>query len=258
MTASVPPVQPGEGRPSDAAHWARPVSKLKVSDVPVGAINLNVEGREVVGPLQGFGQMWQNTFRVRLNGVTVSPAEVIRAWKENIASFQPSDNHFYPSLAGVKPGEVVFIDTRLPVLPGLPGILPFASGVMVLYADDECFTVMTPEGFPEAGWNTFSAYVEDECAVAQVQSIVRANDPIYEIGLRFMGGARKQEQTWTYVLTALAAHFGVAGQVQVHKTCLDPQLQWSQAKNVWHNAGIRTTLYILAAPLRWVGKLFKR
>jgi hypothetical protein len=94
--------------------------------------------------------------------------------------------------------------------------------------------------------------------VAQVQSIVRANDPIYEIGLRFMGGARKQEQVWTYVLTALAAHFGVAGQVQVHKTCLDPQLQWSQAKNVWHNAGIRTTLYILAAPLRWVGKLFKR
>jgi hypothetical protein len=56
----------------------------------------------------------------------------------------------------------------------------------------------------------------------------------------------------------MPAHFGVAGQVQVHKTCLAPQLQWSQVKNVWHNAGIRTTLYILAAPLRWVGKLFKR
>jgi len=31
--------------------------------------------------------------------------------------------------------------------------MPVAAGVMILYADDLSFTVMTPEGFPEAGGN---------------------------------------------------------------------------------------------------------
>ena len=36
-------------------------------------MNLNVEGRQVVGPLQGFGQMWQKTYTIRLSGASVSP-----------------------------------------------------------------------------------------------------------------------------------------------------------------------------------------
>lgn len=41
----------------DAEYWAKPVSRLSVSDLPAGALNLNVEGRRGVGPLQDFGQM---------------------------------------------------------------------------------------------------------------------------------------------------------------------------------------------------------
>jgi hypothetical protein len=59
------------------------------------------------------------------------------------------------------------------------------------------------------------------------------------------------------VLTSLAAHFGIQGQVQAHKVCLDPQLQWGRFGNIWHDAGLRTVLYLLGAPFRWVGRLFR-
>lgn len=234
----------------DRDYWAQAVTKLKVGEVPPGALNINVEGRQVAGALQGFGQLWQKTYRVRLSGLQRTPEEVMQVWKENFPKFQPPENHFYPPMAGLKPGEVIFIDSTLPGVPGLPGFIPIASGVMVLYSDAESFMIMTPEGFPEAGWNTFSVYDDNGVTVAQVQSMARAADPIYEFGLRFMGGSTKQEQTWEYVLTALAAHFGLKGQVEISKTCLDPGLQWAYARNVWKNAGIRTTFYKLSAPLR--------
>jgi hypothetical protein len=116
---------------------------------------------------------------------------------------------------------------------------------------------MTPQGFPESGWNTFSAYDEDGVTVVQIQSLARAADPLYEIGFRLIG-SRAQEQIWKHVLTSIATHFGVNGQVEITKTCVDPRLQWSEAKNVWHNAGIRTTLYTISAPLRWVRVRIKR
>lgn len=74
MTPSTPS---GEGQARNAAYWAQTVSRLTVTGVPSGALNLNVEGRQLVGALQGFGQMWQKTYRVRLKGVKLTPAEVI-------------------------------------------------------------------------------------------------------------------------------------------------------------------------------------
>src|SRR5690348_659495 len=69
-------------QPRDAAYWAQ-TSTLRVGRVPTGALDLNVEGRKLLGPLQGFGQLWQKTFRIRLSGVSVNPTEVIKVWKEN-------------------------------------------------------------------------------------------------------------------------------------------------------------------------------
>ncbi len=37
--------------PKDAGNWADPVARLKLGEVPSGAVNLNVEGRRAVGPL---------------------------------------------------------------------------------------------------------------------------------------------------------------------------------------------------------------
>jgi hypothetical protein len=45
----------GERQPRDVASWAQQVWRLKVRDLPSGALNLHVEGCQVVGPLQGFG-----------------------------------------------------------------------------------------------------------------------------------------------------------------------------------------------------------
>jgi hypothetical protein len=254
MTNSTPPTE----KSSEPERWARPVDRLKVSDVPAGAANINVDGREVMSPMQGFGALWQKTYRVRLAGANVTPQTVMQIWKENFPKFQPPENRFYPPLVGVKPGELLFIEAMLPAWPGSKWGFPISAGVMVLYADDEMFTVMTPAGFPEAGWNTFSAYDDEGVTVAQVQSLARANDPIYEFGFRFIGGAAQQEKIWASVLTSLAAHFDVSGQVQTDVSCIDNSLQWSHATNVWHNAIIRTFFYNLGAPFRWVGQKLKR
>jgi hypothetical protein len=232
------------------------VDRLIISDIPRGARTINVNNREIVGPLQGFGPMWQRNYRVRLSGIQVSPAELIKHWKDNFPVFQPPENHFYPPKNGIQPGEVMYIETTLPLLPGLPGMIPMKSGVMILYADDEMFTVMTPEGFPVSGWNTFSAYEEDGVTVAQVQGLVRTSDPIYEFGFRFLGGEKEEDKTWCYVLQKLANHWGVNGQIQFYKVLVDPNIVWRQSHNIWKNAAIRSFFYILTAPFRWVGNLF--
>src|SRR4030067_3455376 len=181
-----PSAQPEEKNSREDAHWAHPVSRLKVGEVPAGAVNLNVEGRQVVGPLQGFGQLWQKTYQFLLRGLNVTPQDVVRFWKENLPNLMPSNSRFYPSFSGVKPGEVVLINATL---PGIPGGMPVSTGVLILYADEEAFTVMTPQGHPESGFNTFSAYEEDGVTAAQIPSPPRANYSIFEFGFRFLGGA---------------------------------------------------------------------
>jgi hypothetical protein len=227
---------------ADEGAWAQPIDRLCVRHVPAGAVSLNVDGRAVVGPLQGFGPLWQKTFRARLSGANVSPAEVVRFWKEHFPRLHPPQNRFFPSLAGVQPGEVVLINATT-------SGMPVYTGVMVLYADDESFTLMTSQGLPESGWITFSACIEDGEVVAQIQTMARANDPVYEIGFRLFGSA-EQDKIWSHVLRSLAAHFGVAATVALHKTLLDPSVQWRQIANIRYNAALHSVLYQVTRPVR--------
>ena len=233
--------------------WAKPIDRLKVSDAPAGANNLNVDGRHLTSPLNGFGQLWQKTYQVRLENLSTSPPEVVSVWKSKLPQYMPDNSRFYPSLSGVKPGEILLINATL---PGLPGGMPVSTGVMILYADDVSFSVMTPEGHPEAGFNTFSAYTDEGVTIAQIQSLARANDPIFEFGFRFLGGAKQQERIWQHVLTQLATDFGVqAPQISTKAVCVDSKLQWSQAGNIWHNSVVRTTL---SRPGYVLKNIFKR
>jgi hypothetical protein len=245
---STPPK--GNRSPRDAGFWAVGRNVLRVSDVPEGAVNLNVEGRRVIGALQGFGQLWQKTYTVRLTGVDLTPEEVVAVWKREFPDFHPPESRFYPSLDGVAPGEIMLINASVQGMP-------VYTGVMVLYSDDVSFTVMTAEGLPEAGWNTFSAYEEDGATVAQIQSLARASDPIYEVGFRLFGSTA-QEKIWTHVLSTLAARLGVRERIRLEKACVDPKLQWYRAGNVWHNAGLRSVMYTLAAQIRVLSGLFHR
>jgi hypothetical protein len=230
-------------QPCDDANWTQPSSTLKVPRTPTGALNLNVDGRHVLSPLQGFGQLWQKTFRIPLKGQCVTAGEVIKTWKECFSSFWPTWNRFYAPSRGIYPGEVVLINM---VIPGdLPIGLTVSTGVVVLCADEQSFTFMTSQGHMFAGWITFSAYDVEGVTHAQIQMLLRASDPLYELGFRL--GANKSENLfWQYTLTSLAAHFGVHEPIQTRMVCVDPKVQWSQFWNIWHNAAIRTFLYRMA------------
>jgi hypothetical protein len=227
----------------DAANWAKAVTRLKVTDVPEGAININVAGKRLAGPIQGFGKMWQKTYQVSLSAELVSPTDLIAMWKLRFPEFWPPGNRFYAPLTGIQPGEVALIRAAL------PGGIKLSTGVMVLYADEESFTLMTPQGHMFAGWVTLSASRRDQETVAQIQVLMRASDPIFELGLA-LGGHRQENEFWAETLRGVAAHYGASPEVHTQVVCVDRRRQWSRWTNVWQSSVIRTTGYTLATPFR--------
>lgn len=238
---------PDQGTSRDAAYWATAVSTLKPGKVPPEAINLNVSGKRLVSPMQGFGRMWQRTYRVELSGAEVTPAEVISIWKQRFATFWPKRGRFYGPATAIAPGDVALLNLDI------AGGLQLATGI-VLYADDESFTFMNPQGHMFAGWVTFSAAAQESTTIAQVQVLVRANDPLYELGMP-LGLSRIENKFWQQTLRALAAHFGVEqATVQTTAVCVDRKRQWANARNLRHNAGIGSVLHAISTRVRLVAK----
>lgn len=236
----------------DVGNWAGQGNSLQVGNAPAAARNINVAGRQVAGPVQGFGQMWQKTYRVRLEGIHLPASTVLTDWQVHFAEFQPSSNRFHLPASGLSPGEVALIDSQLASVPVV------STGVMVLYRDEESFTFMTPEGHPEAGWITFSVSTDDDQnVVAQIQSLARAADPLYEFGFRIFG-SRMQEGIWRHVLTELASYYGQEAPVSIERQRVDNKMQWSRASNVRHNAQIRTTLHTVTTPFRAIRSKVRR
>ncbi|HZU11337.1 MAG TPA: hypothetical protein VFB58_00715 [Chloroflexota bacterium] len=231
--------------PQTSNGWAQPVPKVKVSHVPEGAVNLNVDGRQLSGPLQGFGPMWQKTYSIVLPPGTATPEEAIRVWKENFTDFWLPGDHFYGPLSGLNPGDVALINSKESV-PG--GLLKLSTGVMVVYADDTSFTLMTTQGHPFSGWVTFSSYEAEGGTRVQAQVLMRANDPMWEFGMRFLGGHRTEDRIWQHTLSSVAAHFGVAAPISTEIVCVDKKIQWGRAGNIWQNAGIRSGMYMTVSP----------
>jgi hypothetical protein len=243
---------------SREAAWAAPGSKFKVTGIPAGAVNINVEGRQVTGPLQGFGQLWQKTYKIRLSGVDVTPVEVIKVWKQEFPNFWPKGNRFYAPFCEIAPGEVAVLNLAGPGGITGPGGAPVIStGVLVIYADQESFSFMTPEGHMFAAMITFSAY-DEEGTVVQIQALIRANDPLYELGLRLGLIHKTEDEFWHQTLKNLAARFNANGYVQQDVAIIDPRVQWAAAKNIWQNAAIRTGVYYVMSPVRWVGNRIRK
>ncbi len=239
----------------DEANWAKPIAELDVKEefVPTDGINLNVEGWQVTGPIQGFGRMWRKRHWVELTGASVTPAEVVRTWKEHFGEFWPKGNRFFGPLTGIAPGEVAVLNLNLMV----PGGTKLSTGVLVMYADEESFTLMTPQGHIFAGWITFSAHVENGVTVAQAEILMRPSDPFYEVGMTLFGH-RTENRFWEQTLSNLAAHFGVQTKAKTTVECVDRRFQWRRVTNVWHNAAIRTGVYLASTPVRRVGRLLRR
>lgn len=242
QTAAVPEQPPAP--PRDAANWAKPVAGLAVGAIADGAINRNVEGKRLTGPLQGFGKLWQKTYRVALEGADVTAGEVIRTWKDRFSEFWPDGNRFYGPLTGIAPGEVAVLNLKM------PGRITLSTGIMVVYADDESFTFMTPEGHMLAGLITFSASERDGTVHAQVQVLMRTQNLLSEVGAGF-GGHRKEDRFWQHALGALASNFGMPEpQVTTDVVCVDKKRQWKHAFNVRHDAALRSAAYQVTHPFR--------
>jgi hypothetical protein len=239
-------------QPLDVINWTQCKPTLKVSRTPTGALNLNVDGRHVLGPLQGFGQLWQKIFRIKLKSQRLTAGEVMRVWKEQFSSFWPSWDHFYASATGIATGEVMLINMLIP--GDLPIGLPVSTGVVVVRSNENSFTLMTPQGHMFTGWITFSTFEEKGGVLAQVQVVLRASDPLYELGFR-LGASKAENIFWQHTLVTLAEHLGEEFEpVETVIMCLDPKVQWSQFWNIWQNAAIRTLLYYLLKLLPRMGK----
>jgi anti-anti-sigma factor len=227
---------------SNNTGWAPFIERLKVTERPESAMMLNMNNRRVLGPFQGFGPMWQKTYSVTINKPELKPEDVITIMKQHFPEFQPSQNKFYPTSQGIKAGEPVFIDS---VTPG--GMV--STGVLVLYSDDVSFTLMTPQGHPEAGWVTFSAKSIEKSIEMQIQGLVRSADPFYELAFR-MVGSKFQETIWKHVLASLANYMEVDTQVQMTKQRIAPDFQWSKIGNIYYNAQLRSLPYNIPYLLR--------
>ena len=232
--------------PRDRDSWAQPVDRLSTTAKTTGMDT--VTGKRVAGPVQGFGQMWQKTFRVRLDGVVMDPEAVVAHWKAGFQTFWPKEAAFYAPLAGIQPGEVALLE--VPPVPGSP--VRMSTGVMVLYADRESFTFMTPEGHALSAWITFSAFSDAEATVVQVQALERTSDPLIELTY-LLGANRLNDRFWEQTLTNLARSLGVdAPEVSAQKVCVDKRRQWRFVRNLRFSPALSMAVATLGAPGRWL------
>ena len=235
--------------PRDATSWAAKVDRLETTR-RAGVRGTNVAGRRLAGPVQGFGKMWQKVYRMEA-GAAVRPAPAIALWRAHFPEFWPAGNRFAGPLTGINPGDVALLDLAV------GGGVKLSTGVFVLYADAESFTLMTPQGHMFAGWITFSAESAGDGTVIQVQVLMRASDPLYEIGMT-LGGHAKEDKFWVATLLALGARLGVADpQVTVTTTCVDGRRQWRHAGSVWHNSMVRSVFQTLLSPLAAAGRALR-
>jgi hypothetical protein len=232
--------------PRDRDAWARPVDRLATT--ASGAGMDTVTGKRVAGPVQGFGQMWQKTFRVRLDGTDLAPEEVVARWKEAFPTFWPKGAAFYAPLAGIAPGEVALLEVQ--AVPGAP--IRMSTGVMVIYADAESFTFMTPEGHALSAWITFSAFRDGDVTVAQAQALERTADPFIELSY-LLGANRLNDRFWEHTLANLARSMGVPTPVvETAKVCVDRRRQWRFVRNLRHTPALTMAMGTVTAPARWL------
>jgi anti-anti-sigma factor len=230
--------------------WAAPIDRLVLPPVPREAINLNVQGRRATGPVKGFGPLWLRTYKIRLSGASVSPAELIATWKAQFAGFWPPGSLFYGADRPIEAGDAGLLNLAGPMGTTI------ATGVFVAYADETSFCFLSVEGHMFGGMITFSAYEQEGATFAQVQALLRSSDPVYEMGQRLRVAVKAEDAFWNGTLANLAAHFGVEGEaVQQEAVMLDKSIHWGRVTNLWHSAAMRTTLYL---PVHWVRRLLAR
>ena len=194
-------------------------------------------------PETGFGQLWHKTYQVRLQGVEITPEALVATWKEHFGEFWPEGNRFSLNLNEVEPGALAVSDLKMPGGPRL------FTGVVVAKIEPTRFSFVTVRGHTFAAIIDFSAFVQSGATVAQIEIVMRAGDPLFEIGL-MLGGAKHEDAFWTATLAALAHHVGASGTPTITAEIRDRSRQWRRATNVVHNAFVLSSLALVGRPFR--------
>jgi hypothetical protein len=79
-------IQTEQKRPHDLDNWAHSANPVfHALNMPSDALN-QIEGKQITGPLRGFGPLWQKTYWVTLPTSSVSARDLVSTWKANFPS----------------------------------------------------------------------------------------------------------------------------------------------------------------------------
>jgi hypothetical protein len=234
-----PQVPPDGGKTDESER----ISAFISDPLPGEALKKNVEGQTVTGPDEGFGKLWRKRYWIRLAGSTVTPEELVQVWKDHYTDFWPKGSRLYQPPGGLEKGDVAAADLSM------IGGTRIGTGIVVTDERDTSFTFTTLRGHMLAGTITFSGSDDGGVTVAQVESVMRATDPLYETGM-YLGGHPYENRFWKASLRALAKHFDVEAQPEMSEECLDKRRKWRNAGNIIHNAFLRTYAHLAARTFR--------
>ena len=234
---------PGSSADHGPAGTSERISAVISDPLPTEALAENVVGRDVTAVEDGFGKLWRKRFWIRLAGASVTPEELIDVWKKRYTEFWPEGSHLYQPPEGLSTGDVAAADLAM------IGGTRVGTGIIVINDTDTSFSFATLQGHTFCGTITFSAAEEDGATVARVDVLLRASDPIYEIGMP-LGGHQHENKFWESSLRALAKYVGVEAEPGMEMEVLDSHRHWRNVTNIVHNAFLHTALTVVTRPIR--------
>ncbi len=125
----------------------------------------------------------------------------------------------------------------------LPGGLVVATGLMVHYVADTCFSFISIQGHIISGWITFSSFREGPATIIQVHPLFRPGDPLMELSFR-LGAGTQEDRFWHQTLGSLASRLGVRGAIEQKGVLVDDRLKWGEAGNIMLSAPVRSSFYM--------------
>lgn len=190
---------------------------------------------EIVDPSEGFGQLWSKHYAVTLDGAGMTPEALIAYWREHFGEFWPAGNHFFQPLVGIKPNVMARSDLEMPAGTTL------TTGIIVAEVTPASFTFKTPRGHTFAGSVRFSAEETHPTLTARVDIVMRASDPVFELGLP-LGGHRREDAFWRDTLTNLARFLGSDATPTANRTLVDAHRHWRNFGNIRYNGFLRSAI----------------
>lgn len=233
----------GEHNTSGSSKWDDGRDFYGCSSMPESIQNL-LRDRPPRAPFEGFGGLRMRTYRAQLTGVDREPARIFDTWMDHFPATWPAGNHFIPCAPGLEPGVTAAI------LLSMPGGMRVVTGARVVHRGATSLTLQTLLGHMFAGLITFSVSQQESDPILQVQALVSPGDPLYELVFRLGIGQRGEDEFWHAALFNAASLFNVPVVVQQENRTISTNLQWRYFRNIWYNAGIRSTL-------RYFGRSFQ-